>query len=591
MFVLIVTITGLLYDANAVDLTLNSSTTIGGGISFESALESLSSSSGSSGGTTSMLIPVPNIDSIANNNNNTEYRVYLVRQPLDKELTDAIQKSIVDDGGGGGGGGGGHRLYRDNIGSTGSSQTTNSNNSTTTTTTTTTQIYIIAIIGVSPALIGAVMCGLRHLKRRCIRGKAASGGLKKIGKKSADNPRNNNTDNPFLLINDVPIRHITYKLVERGTDKLIADPNTNTTGIITGTTNTMNSTGSMGGGGGGGITDTSTVWYNSYKPTYLKSRRVYSMEVSRKCLEMIDILGEGNFGQVWKARVTQIKNGHKNGQTVAVKTNKINTDETDAEDLLKELDIMLQLGNHPNVVKLLGCCTENVPYFLIMEFVANGKLLSYLRKHRTDKTYYNSINNNKLLTDKDLILFAYQICKGMEFISSHGIIHRDLAARNILIDDTMNCKVADFGLSRSIRDKDCDVYKQRTGSQMPVRWMSPESLSMGLFSTKSDVWSYGILLWEIVTLGSTPYIGKTAHEVIRWVCTDGGRIDRPEHCGDQLSELMARCLEHDCPRRLTFTEIRQQLTKMCEQQCGYVDLHHFNHQLYYNINESSGEKV
>jgi fibroblast growth factor receptor 1 len=175
-------------------------------------------------------------------------------------------------------------------------------------------------------------------------------------------------------------------------------------------------------------------------------------------------------------------------------------------------------------------------------------------------------------------------------MSKKQIIHRDLAARNILIDENKTCKVADFGLSRSIRDKDCDQYEQKTSGQMPVRWMSPESLSMGLFSTKSDVRAYGILIWEIVTLGSTPYIGLSAQEVIKYV-NEGRMIDRPEHCSDHFYELMTMCFNYDCDNRLTFTDIRMKLSQMIELQCGYVDLQHFNHSIYYNLNASSGEKI
>lgn len=172
------------------------------------------------------------------------------------------------------------------------------------------------------------------------------------------------------------------------------------------------------------------------------------------------------------------------------------------------------------------------------------------------------------------------------------IIHRDLAARNILIDEAKVCKVADFGLSRNIGDKESDQYEQRTGGQMPVRWMSPESLQMGIFSAKSDVWSYGILVWEIVTLGSTPYVGLSAQQVIKHVC-DGHVIERPNHCSNELYDLIRSCLAFDCHNRLSFTSIKSHLAKQIETQCSYadIDLKLFDHIRYYNIISSSGEKV
>lgn len=166
-----------------------------------------------------------------------------------------------------------------------------------------------------------------------------------------------------------------------------------------------------------------------------------------------------------------------------------------------------------------------------------------------------------------------------------------MAARNVLIDENKSCKIADFGLSRSIRDKENDLYEQKTGGQMPVRWMSPESLQFGIFSSKSDVWAYGILLWEIVTLGSTPYVGLSAQQVIKYVC-DKQIIERPEHCSDQFYQLIKSCFTYESENRLSFTDIRINLSKMIETQCGYVDLEHFNDNLYYNLNTlPSDEKL
>jgi fibroblast growth factor receptor 1 len=150
--------------------------------------------------------------------------------------------------------------------------------------------------------------------------------------------------------------------------------------------------------------------------------------------------------------------------------------------------------------------------------------------------------------------------------------------------------VADFGLSRSIRDKDSDTYEQKTGGEMPIRWMSPESLSMGVFSSKSDVWAFGILLWEIVTLGSTPYIGMSAQQVIKSV-RDGYICDQPEHCNEEYYALMKSCWAYNSIDRLSFTEIRIKLSKLIEFQRGYVDLDHFPENVYYNLYSSPGEKV
>lgn len=167
-----------------------------------------------------------------------------------------------------------------------------------------------------------------------------------------------------------------------------------------------------------------------------------------------------------------------------------------------------------------------------------------------------------------------------------------------MIDENKNCKVADFGLSRSIRDKDCDMYEMKHGGQVPVRWMSPEALTMGIFSIKSDVWAFGITLWEIVTLGSTPYIGMSASEVINYI-RQGNICSQPVHCNDHLYDLMKSCWAYKSDDRFTFTQIKYHLMKMLlaiqennNNKDNYIDLDNFNNSLYYfNTTDPSDEKL
>ena len=170
-----------------------------------------------------------------------------------------------------------------------------------------------------------------------------------------------------------------------------------------------------------------------------------------------------------------------------------------------------------------------------------------------------------------------------------------MAARNVLIDEHKNCKVADFGLSRNIRDKENDMYEMKHAGQMPIRWMSPETLSIGIFSTKSDVWAFGILLWEITTLGSTPYIGMSAGEVINYI-RQGNICPQPEHCNDELYDLMKSCWAYKAEDRFSFIDIKHHLAKMLlnikEEKNNYIDLDQFNDTLYYfNTKESPDEKL
>lgn len=302
-------------------------------------------------------------------------------------------------------------------------------------------------------------------------------------------------------------------------------------------------------------------------------------EFPRDKLRLQTLLGQGNFGQVWKAEADDISGHHGLTRLVAVKTVKEGASVREREDLLRELGIMQQLGAHPNVVTLLGCCTEKEPFLLIMEYVMYGKLLAFLRDHRTRQDYYNFSEDSDALTSRDLTVFAFCVARGMEYLASKGVIHRDLAARNVLVDHNKLCKIADFGMSRSVRDSGCgQVYEQReTKGALPIRWMAPESLIYSVFTHKSDVWSFGILMWEIVTLGSTPYPTMGAREVLRRV-RDGYRLERPAHCRPELFRIVLRCWHADPAKRPDFGELRRALADLLEDGVragSYVDLEGF----------------
>lgn len=300
----------------------------------------------------------------------------------------------------------------------------------------------------------------------------------------------------------------------------------------------------------------------------------HKWEFSRDKLRLQTLLGQGNFGQVWKAEADDISGHEGLTRLVAVKTVKESANVREREDLLRELGIMQELGSHPNVVTLLGCCTEKEPIYLIMEYVMYGKLLSFLRDHRTRAHYYNFSDAGDALTSRDLTVFAYCVARGMDYISNKSIIHRDLAARNVLVDHNKLCKIADFGMSRNVRDTG-QIYEQRQSKgALPIRWMAPESLHFSLFTHKTDVWSFGILMWEIVTLGSTPYATMGAREVMRRV-RDGYRLDRPSHCRPELFRVITQCWHSEPSKRPTFAELKVELGQLLsdsELNGSYVDL-------------------
>ncbi|CAG9785333.1 unnamed protein product [Diatraea saccharalis] len=292
-------------------------------------------------------------------------------------------------------------------------------------------------------------------------------------------------------------------------------------------------------------------------------------EFPRNKLRLQTLLGQGNFGQVWKAEADDL-NGH-DGLTrlVAVKSIKETASQKEKQELLHEIYIMQKIGTHPNVVTLLACCTEQEPYLLIMEYVMCGKLLTYLRERRSRPDRFSG---SGALTSRDLTVFAYCVARGMDYIASKGIVHRDLAARNVLVDHNKLCKIADFGMSR------CAGASARAArSALPVRWMAPESLLYNVYSHHTDVWAFGILLWEIVTLGSTPYAAMSGREVLAAV-SEGYRLERPAHCKPQLYRAMHSCWHADPSQRPTFATLKAQLAELLDNEPAegnYVDLDSF----------------
>ncbi|XP_066600812.1 tyrosine kinase receptor Cad96Ca [Prorops nasuta] len=325
---------------------------------------------------------------------------------------------------------------------------------------------------------------------------------------------------------------------------------------------------------------------NRYEPwekdPNMQYKQTDNWEFPRHRLKVFNILGEGCFGQVWKCEALDIDD--KPGATiVAVKTLKENATERERLDLAQELRVMKNLEPHPNVVRLLGCCTEREPMFVILEYVSGGKLQSFLRASREERNH-----GGPGLTSRDLTGFVYQIAKGMEYLASKGIIHRDLAARNILIDENRACKVADFGFARDVAAN--QIYERKSEGRLPIRWMAPESLYDNIFSVKSDIWSFGVLIWEIVTLGSTPYPGLAAAEVMKRI-KEGYRLDRPEHCKRELYNIMYYCWDKDPSCRPSFGELVSLAEGLLLDETDYIELDRFPDHSYYNVLNLSGEKL
>ncbi|XP_056412907.1 tyrosine-protein kinase Lck isoform X2 [Hyla sarda] len=256
-------------------------------------------------------------------------------------------------------------------------------------------------------------------------------------------------------------------------------------------------------------------------------------EISRTSLQLVKKLGAGQFGEVWM--------GYYNKHTkVAIKSLKQGTMPPTA--FLAEANLMKQL-QHPRLVRLHAVVTEE-PIFIVTEFMENGSLVDYLK---TPEGLRISVYK--------LIDMSAQVAEGMAFLERKNYIHRDLRAANILVSEKVICKIADFGLARMIEDNE---YTAREGAKFPIKWTAPEAINYGTFTIKSDVWSFGILLTEIITYGRIPYPGMTNPEVIDHL-ERGYRMPRPEDCPTELYELMLRCWKDHPEERPTFEFLRSYL--------------------------------
>uniref|UniRef100_A0A667WRC4 Tyrosine-protein kinase n=1 Tax=Myripristis murdjan TaxID=586833 RepID=A0A667WRC4_9TELE len=261
-------------------------------------------------------------------------------------------------------------------------------------------------------------------------------------------------------------------------------------------------------------------------------------EMERTDITMKHKLGGGQYGEVyvgvWK----------KYNLTVAVKT--LKEDTMEVEEFLKEAAVMKEV-KHPNLVQLLGVCTLEPPFYIVTEYMPHGNLLDYLRE--CDREEVNAVV---------LLYMATQISSAMEYLEKKNFIHRDLAARNCLVGENHVVKVADFGLSRLMTG---DTYTAHAGAKFPIKWTAPESLAYNTFSIKSDVWAFGVLLWEIATYGMSPYPGIDLSQVYD-LLEKGYRMEQPEGCPPKVYELMRACWQWSPLDRPSFAEIHQAFETM-----------------------------
>jgi serine/threonine protein kinase len=299
-------------------------------------------------------------------------------------------------------------------------------------------------------------------------------------------------------------------------------------------------------------------------------------EFSRQNLQLGELLGEGAFGKVYKGYAVGI-DGQMEPTVVAVKMLKDGAGEKEMADLLQEVETMKSIGRNINIINFLGCCTRNDgPLLVIVEFAPNGNLRDFLRQHSPFGVAdilddYHNQRPSCQLPYKNLVSFAYQVSRGMEYLTSMKIVHRDLAARNVLVADNNILKIADFGLTRNVKEK--EYYLRSVEGRLPVKWMAPESLIENRYTSKSDVWSFGILLWEIFSFGNSPY-PTVAVEHLFELLKQGYRMNKPEHATDDIYALMLNCWRY-CPKdRPDFLQLVGCLDDMVSKSVGtnYLNL-------------------
>jgi fyn-related kinase len=266
-----------------------------------------------------------------------------------------------------------------------------------------------------------------------------------------------------------------------------------------------------------------------------------NFEVDRNFFRLEKRLGHGQFGDVWLAEFTVSK------MKVAIKTLKEGMSQTDFK---AEAEIMRSI-QHPKLIQLYGLCVEKEPIYIVTELMVNGSLLDFLQSP-----------TGKQLKIDTLVYFGAQIADGMAYLESRNFIHRDLAARNVLVGENNEVKVADFGLARVVKDVQ-NIYAAREGTKFPIKWTAPEAAIYNKFSVKSDVWSFGIVLTEIVTYGRIPYPSMTNQEVLQQV-SNNYRMSQPANCPDRLYQIMLNCWKRNPEERPTFESLKYKLENFFE---------------------------
>ena len=286
-------------------------------------------------------------------------------------------------------------------------------------------------------------------------------------------------------------------------------------------------------------------------------------EINRSTITMIQRVGSGQFGEVWKSVLDESKVGGVPGYSVAVKTALEATGEG-ADEMTREALVMAQLGYHVNVVSIIGVVTSGLPLFLVLSFCENGSVKSALQAGEVPgQRRPKDVPSHKVARQ-----MAIEIARGMMHLVQHRFVHRDLAARNILLDSQHVCKIADFGLSRGVHtsssnssddEEESEYYTSQRGT-FPVRWTAPEAMESMKFSMSTDVWSYGVVLLEIGLGGEMPYPELATNNVVINTIMRGYMMPKPTGCSDEVYNLYTKCCSLEPSDRPSFSDIDAMLS-------------------------------
>ncbi|XP_065841633.1 fibroblast growth factor receptor 3-like isoform X2 [Oscarella lobularis] len=298
-----------------------------------------------------------------------------------------------------------------------------------------------------------------------------------------------------------------------------------------------------------------------------------SCEIAKGNVTLMRALGEGCFGLVMEGIATNVK-GVTGSMQVAVKVPKAK-DRKSVQDLASEVTVWQRIGEHKNVISLVGVTSFQNPagtmLWVLMEYADHGCLSDYMRAKRfggknadVDVTSYVPPDEQNVLSSRDMFRYALDVARGMEHLTMRECIHRDLAARNVLVCNGEVLKISDFGMAKDIHY--FDYYRKRTPKNLvPYKWTAPEALLHRVFTEASDVWSFGVLLWEIATLGSAPYPGVPAENLYDLLTKDGYRMRKPRTCSRKFYDLMLKCWALNPIERPKFYELVTILEKALAQ--------------------------